>query len=53
VGATVGALGLVVVGAQVGHSGGELVYRDGAARAYTGGAPASAAVAREDGAEDE
>jgi hypothetical protein len=36
-GATVGALGLVALGAQVGHSGGNLVYRDGAASAYTGG----------------
>ena len=30
-----GALGLVVAGVQVGHSGGTLVYREGAARAYT------------------
>lgn len=30
-----GALGLVAAGVQVGHSGGELVYRDGAASAYT------------------
>ena len=30
-----GALGLVVAGIQVGHSGGELVYRHGAASAYT------------------
>jgi hypothetical protein len=29
-----GALGLVVAGAQVGHSGGELVYRYGAAAAH-------------------
>ncbi|HSE65465.1 MAG TPA: DUF2231 domain-containing protein [Gemmatimonadales bacterium] len=37
--ATAGALGLVVAAAQVGHSGGELVYRHGAAGAYaqTGG----------------
>ncbi len=33
-GATAGALGLVALGAQVGHSGGNLVYRDGAASAY-------------------
>lgn len=30
----VGAVGLVVAGAQVGHSGGMLVYRHGAASAY-------------------
>ena len=35
----VGALGLVVAGVQVGHSGGTLVYRDGAANAYTGPNP--------------
>lgn len=29
-----GAVGLVAAGAQVGHSGGELVYRHGAASAY-------------------
>lgn len=38
-----GALGLVAAGAQVGHSGGLLVYREGAASAYAktspGGAP--------------
>jgi len=34
-GAAVGALGLVALGAQVGHSGGNLVYHDGAAGAYT------------------
>ncbi len=32
--ATVGALGLVVAGVQVGASGGELVYKHGAASAY-------------------
>jgi uncharacterized membrane protein len=37
-GAIVGAVGLMVLVAQVGHSGGTLVYRDGAASAYTGGA---------------
>lgn len=31
---TVGAIALVVAAAQVGHSGGELVYRHGAASAY-------------------
>lgn len=37
-----GAVALVVAGVQVGHSGGELVYRDGAASAYVqpAGAPA-------------
>jgi hypothetical protein len=35
-----GALGLVVAGVQVGHSGGALVYRHGAASAYAG-APSS------------
>lgn len=47
---TVGALGLLAAGVQVGHSGGELVYRHGAASAYTDaggadGADAPAAVA--------
>jgi uncharacterized membrane protein len=32
---TAGAVGLVAAGVQVGHSGGQLVYRDGAASAYT------------------
>jgi uncharacterized membrane protein len=36
----VGAIGLVIAGAQVGHSGGLLVYRHGAASAYTGPATA-------------
>ena len=31
----VGAFGLVIAGVQVGHSGGLLVYREGAASAYT------------------
>lgn len=35
--ATVGAVGLLAAGVQVGHSGGELVYRHGAASAYTDG----------------
>jgi uncharacterized membrane protein len=34
--ATAGAVALVVAAARVGHSGGELVYRHGAASAYTG-----------------
>lgn len=42
--ATVGSLGLVAAGLQVGGSGGELVYRHGAASAYVQeGAQASAA----------
>jgi uncharacterized membrane protein len=35
--AAVGAVGMVAVGAQVGHSGGELVYRHGAASAHVPG----------------
>ncbi|HEU4563178.1 MAG TPA: DUF2231 domain-containing protein [Gemmatimonadaceae bacterium] len=46
---TAGSLALVVVGWNVGHTGGELVYRHGAASAYTGGTPGVAAVADEDG----
>jgi uncharacterized membrane protein len=34
---TVGAIALVAAAAQVGHSGGELVYRHGAASAYVPG----------------
>lgn len=43
---TVGALGLVAAGVQVGHSGGQLVYRDGAASAYTtsSGSPTRASI---------
>ena len=37
--ATVGAAALVVAAARVGHSGGELVYRHGAASAYVNPAP--------------
>jgi uncharacterized membrane protein len=48
-GATVGAVGLVALGAQVGHSGGNLVYRDGAASAYTGGASIGSAAADREG----
>jgi uncharacterized membrane protein len=33
--ATAGAIGIVGAGVQVGHSGGTLVYREGAASAYT------------------
>jgi uncharacterized membrane protein len=42
---TVGAMGLVVVGAQVGAAGGELVYEHGAAAAYVEPAPGGNAVA--------
>jgi len=53
-GATAGALGLVVLGVQVGHSGGNLVYRDGAASAYTAGAPgAEVAADGERGGDDD
>lgn len=48
-----GALGLVAAGVQVGHSGGTLVYREGAASAYanpTGGG-GEAVAARERGRE--
>lgn len=47
VGAIAGALGLAAVGAQVGHTGGELVYREGAASAYAPSAyaPSGAAAA--------
>jgi uncharacterized membrane protein len=37
--ATAGATGLIIAAAQVGHSGGTLVYRHGAASAYAEGAP--------------
>ena len=43
----VGALGLVAAGAQVGHSGGTLVYRHGAAAAYVTAAPGAGAEERE------
>lgn len=53
VAATVGAFGLVIAGIQVGTTGGELVYRHGAARAYVtagagvaGSAPGAPAEAR-------
>jgi uncharacterized membrane protein len=39
-----GTLALVGLGANVGRSGGELVYRHGAASAYTSGAPAREAA---------
>lgn len=42
-----GSLGLVVAGALVGHSGGELVYRHGAAAAHAPGNTAAVEAARE------
>ena len=52
-GAMAGALGLAAVGAQVGHTGGELVYREGAASAYApGGAAAAHAPRAGEGAAD-
>jgi 4-amino-4-deoxy-L-arabinose transferase-like glycosyltransferase len=52
--ATVGSIGLLVAGVQTGASGGDLVYRHGAARAYAdqpvGGT--GPAVQRETGRED-
>ena len=42
---TAGALGLVVAGAMVGHSGGELVYRHGAASAHATAGPGAAEAA--------
>lgn len=48
---TVGAVGLLAAGIQVGHSGGSLVYEHGAASAYTqppATAPATAANSRDD-----
>ncbi|MGZ8457471.1 MAG: DUF2231 domain-containing protein [Gemmatirosa sp.] len=52
----VGAVGLLAAGVQVGHSGGELVYRHGAAGAYTDArgarrGPASVATAPADARE--
>ena len=43
-GAVAGSLGLVALGVQVGHSGGTLVYRDGAASAYVGTTTTTAAA---------
>jgi uncharacterized membrane protein len=42
---TAGALGLVAAGAMVGHSGGELVYRHGAASAHATAGPGAARAA--------
>lgn len=48
-GAIAGAVGLAVLGARVGHSGGNLVYRDGAASAYADGPAGRSQAAREPG----
>ena len=48
-----GALGLVAAGVQVGHSGGTLVYREGAASAYTQPTATDAAVAARDSVSDD
>jgi uncharacterized membrane protein len=44
---TAGAFGLLVAGAVVGHSGGELVYRHGAAAAHAAAGPGAAEAAGE------
>ena len=50
--ATAGAVALVAMGARVGHTGGQLVYRYGAASAYTG-AQASAGPTFSSGESDD
>lgn len=45
--ATVGTLGVLVAGWRVGHSGGELVYKHGAAQAYVAPAGGSAPAGTE------
>jgi uncharacterized membrane protein len=51
--ATAGALGLVAVGARVGHTGGKLVYQYGAASAYVqAGAVGDAGATGEGGGRD-
>jgi hypothetical protein len=52
---TGGAVGLIVAAVQVGHSGGLLVYRDGAASAYAGASAATGAATppSENGADDD
>ena len=49
---TVGALGLVVAGTLVGHSGGKLVYQYGAAAAHSSGDPGTGVAARANESED-
>jgi len=48
----IGAAGLVAVGALVGHSGGQLVYRDGAAAAYIAQTPDGGSAAAVSGARE-
>lgn len=50
---TVGALGLVAAAVQVGHSGGSLVYRHGAASAYSTDSAAVALRGSVSGREDD
>lgn len=50
--ATVGAVGLAAVGAQVGHTGGKLVYQHGAASAYVQGGAVGGVGVREAGERD-
>lgn len=45
---TVASIGALGVGVAVGHAGGELVYRHGAATAYAGGPAPAAAPAHDD-----
>lgn len=52
-GAAAGAVALVAFGVQVGHSGGNLVYRDGAASAYTADLPPGVAARGEGEAREE
>lgn len=40
----VGSIGLLTGGAMVGHTGGQLVYRYGAASAYTNGSPTTDSI---------
>jgi uncharacterized membrane protein len=50
---TVGAVGLVAAGIQTGHSGGLLVYREGAASAYASTPPTASGVTARGRAADE
>ena len=51
--ATAGTLALVVLAFRVGHSGGQLVYRYGAASAYTDSSVAPVADSRASGEDDD
>jgi uncharacterized membrane protein len=53
VGTVVGSLALVVVAARVGHSGGELVYKYGAADAYASSTSGDSAVGLRRGGSDD